>query len=72
MTRGSFGLKIWQERRDELTGQVPLEMMRSKARASGIPKAPIVLPEQTDSFSELGFTSPFSELRAEETWAGRR
>lgn len=37
-----------------------------------MPKAQYVLPEPMDSLSDWGFTSPIRELRAEETYAGRR
>ncbi len=56
-----------------LTGQVPPAMMRSKDNASGMPKIEDEPCESMDdSPSDLGFSSPMKEPRAESTWAGRR
>ena len=53
---------------DNHTGQVPLLMMLSKDKASGIPALLPELPEVCDS----GFCSPAREAVDELTCAGRR
>lgn len=50
------------------TGQVPLLMMLSNDKASGIPAVLAELPEEYDS----GFPSPLREAEDELTCAGRR
>lgn len=50
---------IHAAKREALTGQVPPAMIRSKDRASGIPKLDPELCESKDaSPTDLGFSSP--------------
>ena len=51
----------------ELTGQVPPEMMRSKDKASGMPKDTDPSELRVDSPIELRFSLPLIEARAELT-----
>ena len=57
-----------------LTGQVPPVMIRSKDRASGIPKEILLeLSELTvDPPMDCLFSSLKTEVLAESTWGGRR
>ena len=58
---------------DAHTGQVPPAMIRSKDNASGMPMADAEACESIDaSPTDLGFSSPMTEARAELMWGGRR
>ena len=69
------GLHGWKKTGSRLTGQVPPVMMRSKDKASGIPKdmppEPPEPPEAWESMDvspiDLVFSSPRTEARAEST-----